>query len=470
MPGKRERPVKPSQSITPREQIDELNVYRLGLISVQERVPDDFIGWDESVEIAGVQGRVTCVAVTKYKAPHGVDNDVFSGCITRFRELGMPQDGRIITTAYLLLRASGMDINGASYEQLKESLHRLWTTSYQISQLWRDHARKRWTTQGFRIIENLEFTTGEAHDLDADSVIVITLAPALRRSIQTGYIRQLDPVMMRALKRRSTRAIYRWLDARRRDPADPDRLVTVIEEGILDVAKGTKIVSNEPDKIRRALDPAHEDMQRLGYLKSVTYIGRGVSQRVRYEFGTTTAELTPDAAFEKELEELGVKPLSVRTVLRNLSGEEVRQRVELAQRVLSSYAKPPRNRGALAADVLRHPEKYALSAAQQPQLLAHAPLTPPSESNVSARANNEPTPPEVVTSPGTVFTVVKFMLSHWRDASVSARELDTLQRALLDGRMSHERLYADAIEAQRSQRDEDRQRYIARLKDEIANL
>jgi len=183
-----------------------MNVLCLGLVSMQERILVDYFSWDETCEIDGQVGKVVCKALPEYGVPHGVDNDVITALITLFREQDDPEDGRMTTSAYSLLQLAGMDVNGAAYRLLRQSLQRLWTTSYQFSRLWRDHRRGRYTTVGLRIVHELEFTSGIEGEIDSDSAMIITLAPALVNSIRAGFVRPMDPRVARLLKRRSTRA------------------------------------------------------------------------------------------------------------------------------------------------------------------------------------------------------------------------------------------------------------------------
>ena len=245
---------------------------RLGLVSMQERIPADYSSWEETFEIDGQQGKVICNALPEYGVPHGVDNDVITAFITLFREQGDPEDGRMVTSAYSLLQL-------AAYRSLRESLQRLWTTSYQITRLWRDHRRGRYTTVGLRFVHELEFTSSVEGDIDNDSALVLTLAPALVNSIRAGFVRPMDPRVARLLKRRSTRAFYRFLDAKRRDAVNPDRVVMDLQMSLMELKQACKIINDQPDKIRRSIEPAHEELLEIGYLKSVVYEGRGGSSR-----------------------------------------------------------------------------------------------------------------------------------------------------------------------------------------------
>lgn len=70
---------------------DEANVARLGLISIQERIPPDFTSWTIDFAVDGRQARLSCVAVAEHGGvPHGLDNDVSLALITLYQEAGSP--------------------------------------------------------------------------------------------------------------------------------------------------------------------------------------------------------------------------------------------------------------------------------------------------------------------------------------------------------------------------------------------
>lgn len=419
---------------------EEMNVLRLGLVSMQERIPADYASWEETFEIDGQQGKVVCKALPEYGVPHGVDNDVITALVTLFREQGDPEDGRMVTSAYSLLQLAGMDINGAAYRLLRESLQRLWTTSYQISRLWRDHRRGRYTTVGLRIVHELEFTSSVEGDIDNDSALVITLAPALVNSIRAGFVRPMDPRVARLLKRRSTRAFYRFLDAKRRDLVNPEQTALQLQMTLLELKQACKIINDQPDKIRRSIQPAHEELIQIGYLQSVTFLGRGVKQQVTYAFNPQTTEEEPHLAFRAELEALGLKPPSLRNTLGGLQASEVERRLIKARSVLDSYGTPPRNPAAVAADVLKNPEKYD---AQAPLLPAHTPVN--ATSAIKALKPTLPkaemlAPPE---TPESQLKTLRFLLK----AHLSVTEVDALQMATREGRLDAGELIREASAA-----------------------
>lgn len=144
----------------------------------------------------------------------------------------------------------GFDTSGYYYRALKESLLRLTTATYVLSEAWR--ADGRWQSVSFRYIDKLEFTSGKEGSLDRSSVIRITLAKEIVRSLQNRYTKPIDIEFMASLKRPLSRALYRLLDAQRLSPEREEPLAQ-LEVGLMEWAAACKIVHKRPDKVRRTL-------------------------------------------------------------------------------------------------------------------------------------------------------------------------------------------------------------------------
>ncbi|MFC6667656.1 replication initiator protein A [Deinococcus radiopugnans] len=220
---KRSQKTRPA---TPKEisRIDEANVGRLGLISIQERVPDSFTSWTVDFHVEGRPARLSCDAIPKYGGvPHGLDGDISTALIDLYVEDGCPEDGTLHTTAYQILKRAGLHDSGRYYQNLRQTLFRLRTSTYTASEAWRDHRRGNWTTVTFNYLEALEFTSGDEDlGLSRSSTLKIRLATPITKSIRAQYTKPLDLEFLTSLDRPLTRALYRLLDARRYPPEDPE--------------------------------------------------------------------------------------------------------------------------------------------------------------------------------------------------------------------------------------------------------
>ncbi|MEW6421645.1 MAG: replication initiator protein A, partial [Deinococcota bacterium] len=337
------------------KRFDELNIARLSLISVQERIPPDYRDWSVELADGDRRYRVTCQAMPEYGVPHGIDTDISAALVNLYIDQGAPADGSVTCTPYQLLQMAGLDTSGRYYAALDESLKRLLTTNYFIAEGWRDHPRKRWTNVNFRYIDRLEFTSGDENRLDASSVLKITLPQEIARSVRSGYLKPLDLSFMQTLKRPPTRALYRLLDSQRRDPENPERVSMTYEVGLMEWAEACKIVTDRPSLAQRTLDAAHEELLEKGFLKSVEYLGRGKKKMLHYTFGE--AFIPPDPLLVQRLAEIGITHTRALQLVREHGEANVEDTLVRYQNIVAGGYRP-RSRPAFFVDLLKNPEKY----------------------------------------------------------------------------------------------------------------
>jgi len=333
--------------------IDEGNIAFLGLISVQERIPEGFTRWDIEFDLQGRRASITCRANPDYGGvPHGLDNDVSLAVLVLYQRFGCPADGVIVTTAYQLLKLMGLDTSGYYYKALERSLGRLTHTTYTAREAWRENGR--WESKQFRYLEKV-YATGMGEGLDNKTVLKIELGKEIAASVRARYIKPLDLELLASLKRPPTRGLYRLLDGRRF--AEGGTAVRTFEVGLLEWADVCKILDKRPEKIRRTLQGAHEELIQQGYLEAVEYVGRGKNQRIRYHFAPLAQ--VPDPAGVELLLAQGLSLSVAQRYAREYDLEHLRARVALYTAILEQGYRP-RNRLGFLVDVIRDTQgKYA---------------------------------------------------------------------------------------------------------------
>lgn len=335
---------------------DEGNVARLGLISIQERIPEDHTSWTVSFEIEGKAAQLGCRAVREFGGvPHGLDNDVSLALLALFQAAGSPEDGLFVTTSYQILKLMDLATDGRYYRALRDSLGRLTHTTYTASHAWNENGRLR--NQTFRYIEALDYTSPEDQSLDGESVLKVTLGKEIVKSVRAKYIKTLDYDLLTSLRRPLTRALFRNLDAQRQ-PTERDQPAATYQVGLLQWADVCKIVDKRPDKIRRTLEGAHEELIERGYLERVEIAGRGSGQTLTYHFGSAMAP-PPDPEAVELLTGSGLNLVAAQRYAREYSLERVRERLGKFHAILDTGFEPT-NRLGFLVDVLKDERgKYA---------------------------------------------------------------------------------------------------------------
>lgn len=351
------------------DRYDEANSARLGLISVQERVPEDYTRWDIEFLVDDRPARLTCISPSEYGGvPHGLDGDFATILNVMYLEQGAPESGMVHTTAYQLLQRAGFPDSGQYYAALQESLDRLKAATYTASESWRDHQRQRWTTVKFNIIERMVADTLGGMDYGSGTSLKIQLARPVVESIRAHYLKPLDMTFVLSLKRSLTRSLYRVLDAKRYDPAHPSEAASELRLNLQQFARDCKLRETVPARIKRNLESAHQELIERGYLRAVTYEGTRAATTIIYSFGDLPSsppapepviEVLPDPPVMDLLRQHGVVPKVGRKLVQDYGEGHVTERLRKFEAMLAAGYKA-RNKGALLVDVVQDTEsKYA---------------------------------------------------------------------------------------------------------------
>ena len=341
--------MKKAKSGTAMAYHEELNIAHKGLVSIQRQIPGNFITWSRTFERNGIPSEVVCKALPDYGVPHGIDNDVLLAVQEAFMEQGCPEDNRIRISMYRLLQLCGMDDDGNRRKDVRRSLDRLRSTTYWVSELWRNHSKGHWTTATFNLVAGLAYDR-DVDDPDGARHLVITLAEEIATSIRDGYVKPVRLEVLRLLNQ-PARAAYRVLDALRHHPEDPDQRTDVLQINLMDLAVHFGLTSERPEIIRRSLDPIHEELTKVKVLSRVELNGRGKKQDVTYVFGEATREA------DSQLTQLLIDAGLAKGPAEKLAMEypaNIREGAELAKAILNSeYRTRVRSKGALIVDVVR---------------------------------------------------------------------------------------------------------------------
>lgn len=406
-----------------RHHYSEINVSRLGLISVQRQIAKDFVSWiqtydfDETVE-------VRCIAHQDYGVPHGVDSDIFNAILHLYVTKGAPDDGRITCSIYELLRTAGINVNSRSYAQVKESVERLMLSQYTISRAWRDHERKRWITATFRHIENVIYTENENHVFDSASFMEIHLPNLVVESIKAGYDLPLEDALLKDMAQPTSRGLYRLLEAQRRDPVDPTRMEQSITRNVMDWANTCKLqFSDKPDRVRRSLEKAHEEMLKAGFLTKVEYEGRGQKQTITYHFSSQPLVVAPSELVDL-LTKHGIK-LGIARKLAARYPDQVRPAVKQFESMMANNYQA-NNPPGLLYKMVENLEDYLTVQPQKETAL-------PEKASTPRRVQEEPVEDIQGSLQDQVNATMMFVQALVR---LTPSQLDTLKSGLLQGRLN----------------------------------
>ncbi len=345
--------------------VNELDLTRAGVISVQRTLPATETSWQVDYSIGDVMYRVQGSAF--HGRPHGQDADVLLAIQTLFFRAGCPDNNSVEVTASGLLSMSGHARNGQYYSRLRESLLRLWGVKWtMVRTLWDERqGQHRGDTTATSLIAELRLvdqSTGqhrpfEAREISEASPIEITLVPSFAASIRAGLFQILDGELLARLGQPQARSLYRVLQAHR--VTSDGSLASELTFALRDWLMACGLEDDRIDNAKRVLDLAHERLRAEGYLHEVSFSGRGKRGQVTYIF---LAAPEPEAV--ECLLERGV----TRPVAEALAADHP-QRITPALRVIDERLQSgwkPRSLAASVVDAVRNPVKWGYKAPEQP--------------------------------------------------------------------------------------------------------
>lgn len=338
---------------------DELNFARFGVISMHSRVDRSVTSWKSEFTINGRSFRIE--AITPEGRPHGIDTDTLVAVETLFVASGCPADNWVHTTAYEVRELMGLGNNGESYHRLRESLRRLYLTSVIVGRqtsVATASGRVTWDNVGVRFLEGIRYRDAEDDNalsvLDGEATLSIRLGEQLAASIRSGISQVLDGQLLHQLEQPPARALYRTLQAHRRQ--DDGTLLDQLDVPLAEWRLATGLTTERTDLVRRALEAAHDELLANRYLQAASIQGRGKTAYASYTFAERGAA---DPALVILLRQAGVT-VSRATALAAQHPERVEEALRFLESRKASTGGVVRNPGGLVADFIENPNKYEL--------------------------------------------------------------------------------------------------------------
>lgn len=337
---------------------DELNFARFGVISMHSRIDQSITRWTTGFT---VNARTFWIeAITPQGRPHGIDTDTLVAIETLFVAHGCPQDNWVHTTAYAVRELMGLANNGGNYHRLRQSIRRLYFTSVIVGRqtaLTGSH-KGGWDNVGVRFFDGLRYRDTEDHGdlktLDGEATLSIRLGEQMAASIRAGMFQVLDGHLLHQLEQPPARALYRTLQAHRRQ--DDATLLAELRVPLVQWKHATGLTTDRSDLVRRALEAAHAELRANHYLAQASIEGRGQTAVAHYVFGDRTAA---DPALVVMLRQVGVTVARAAT-LAGRHPDRVAEALRFLEHRRKTTGATVRNPGGLIADFLENPAKYDL--------------------------------------------------------------------------------------------------------------
>ena len=353
--------------------VNELDLTRAGIVSVQKVLPDDNRSWQVDYEISGVFYRVIGNAL--HGRPHGSDADVLLALQTIFFRAGCPETNRIEALPSAILSMANLPDNGRNYARLRDALLRLFGVKWSLTRTaWNEQKnRHEGETTGTGLLSDLrllDYSSGKGklfheRELSESSPVEITFTATFAASIRAGLFQMLDAELLNRLGQPTARSLYRVLQAHRVRP--DGSLASELTIPIRDWLLACGLELERVDNSKRTLELAHDRLLEESYLKDAAFAGRGKFASVAYRFSSSPEPLLVDLMMERGI---------TRPVAESLSADHpdrIRAAMKAVDERLASGWKP-RSVAASLVDAIRNPDKWGL-AAKAPVKARKAPAT-----------------------------------------------------------------------------------------------
>ncbi|GAA3998927.1 hypothetical protein GCM10022631_07130 [Deinococcus rubellus] len=343
--------------------VNELDLTRAGIISVQKVLPSEESSWEVEYDIGEVHYRVQGNAA--YGRPYGNDADILLALQTLFFKAGCPEHNRIEVSPASVLGLTALSVNGQTYARLREALIRLFGIKWQLSRVTMDQRTQKYISRtsasglisGLRLMDDLSGPRAfDSARLNEHALIEITFTPDFAASIRAGLFQILDGELLSRLGQPTARSLYRVLQAHRVqiDGTLSREMAISARHWLLACGLEAERFTNA----KRTLDAAQDRLLDEGYLKDAAFTGRGKAGTFQYTFAS---------APEPHLVDLLLARGVTRPVAESLAADHpdrVRPAIQSVDERLTSGWKP-RSLAASLVDAVRNPAKWGYAVAPE---------------------------------------------------------------------------------------------------------
>lgn len=221
----------------------------------------------------------TVVPSGQYGAPGPADQDVFVAVMELVaRRGGLPESGEIDFSLNELLKVLRKSRGGKSYETLKESLLRIAFTGIESHNSFYSASMKSYIEDTFRIWD-VRFADYEPSGGTSTSRHTLKFHDVFVNNYFAHYLKNLDTNLYWSLKSPIAKRLYRLIDQKRGQGR-------FWGQEFFELARQIPLTGSYKysSKIKEKLKSPHVELERVGFLQSVSYQGVRVVYEVTEEY------------------------------------------------------------------------------------------------------------------------------------------------------------------------------------------
>jgi hypothetical protein len=255
---------------------DEMNLVEFPLALLSERAPAGVLTHEHSDEIEErgvvIQRHVSVAATEKFGLPTAKDEDVLMGMLQLAKLQNEFTSPIVCFTRLQLIKLLGWDNTRWSYERIALALERWRSVTITYRKAWRDNKDREWQDRGgFGLIDSYNLRDsrrasrrGEGSEPPTESLSWFRWNGHLFDSFRSGYLKKLDYKIYRDLEQQAAKRLYRYLD---KHFFEPHRLRLDFDLQTLAFEHLGMSRNYDNTQIRRALQPAIEELEQIGFIE-----------------------------------------------------------------------------------------------------------------------------------------------------------------------------------------------------------
>lgn len=295
---------------------DEMNLAEFPLTVLSTRTNQEI----KTLEFADTQRLANGEVITrqwiitgadKFGLPTSTDDDVLLGLMRLSMDQGF-RDPKVYFTRYELLRVLRWTTEGRSYSRLTKSLDRLSGVRIRASNAFFDNESKAYQTKNFGIIDAYEINDSRSgrslSKKKENQMSYFIWSETLFQSFQAGFIKKLDLNLYFQLRSAVSRRLYRYLDKHFYYKSSLERPLTVLAFEKLGLSRSYNYIS----QIKQQLEPAADELVRIGFLERYEFLGKGSDTTVRFEAPQKKTSLLPGMASTARVSNWSLREMSSR--------------------------------------------------------------------------------------------------------------------------------------------------------------
>ena len=340
---------------------DEMNLVEFPLALLSERAPEGLLTLECSDEIeergVTIQRQVIVAATAKYGLPTAKDEDVLMGLLQLAKIHNEFTSPVVSFTRLQLIKLLGWENTRWSYDRIALALDRWQSVSITYRKAWRDNRDRQWQDKsGFGLIDSYGLRDsrratrgGEETEPPTEALSWFRWNGFLFNSFQSGYLKKLNYRIYRKLEQQAAKRLYRYLD---KHFYEPHRVHLEFELQMLAFEHLGMSRRYDSTQIRRALQPAIEELEGIGFIEHRPAEGRykrlargrwqvEFSKRLGDQAGRRKPQTSPQPACKTSRADRGRRKeqaVADRKVGAYLASQSTERRGELERQALAAAA------------------------------------------------------------------------------------------------------------------------------------